>query len=120
MLDGLHHVGRAAEILAGSDAGLTQRLKDARAPLLLAMAWPGQWPPDLLAVARSIERIVRDQGGTDPLESMPPGLARQVAEDVLSLAVDVQAAFHRTRSEAMAPLPAAIPPADPAWQPAQS
>ena len=120
MLYGLHHVWRAAEILAGSDAGLTERLKEARAPLLLALARPDQWPPDLLAVARSIERLIRQQGGTDPLESMPPGMARQVAEDLLSLAVDVQAAFHRTRSEAMAPLPAAIPPADPAWQPAES
>jgi hypothetical protein len=71
MLDGLHHVGRAAEILAGSDAGLTERLKAARAPLLLALARPDQWPPDLLAVASSIERLIRQQGGTDPLESMP-------------------------------------------------
>ena len=120
MLDGLHHVGRAAEILAGSDAGLTERLKAARAPLLLALARPDQWPPDLLAVARSIERLIRQQGGTDPLESMPPGLARQVAEDLLSLAVDVQAAYNRTTSEGTTSPPAAIPPADPAWQPAES
>ena len=120
MLDGLHHVWRAAEILAGSDAGLTERLKAARAPLLLALARPDQWPPDLLAVASSIERLIRQQGGTDPLESMPPGMARQVAEDLLSLAVDVQAAFHRTRSEETTSPPATIPSAEVAWQPAQS
>jgi hypothetical protein len=74
----------------------------------------------LLAVARSIERLIRQQGGTDPLESMPPNLARQVAEDLLSLAVDVQAAFHRARNEETAPVPGALPPAEPAWQPAQA
>jgi hypothetical protein len=47
------------------------------------------------------------------------GMGRQVAEDLLSLAVDVQAAFHRTRSEATAPAPAAIPSSEVAWQPAQ-
>jgi hypothetical protein len=120
MLYGLHHVWRAAEILAGSDAGLTERLKEARAPLLLALAWPGQWPPELLAVARSIERLIRQQDGTDPLESTPPGMARQVAEDLLSLAVDLQAAFHGARNEETAPVPGAIPPAEPAWQPAQA
>jgi hypothetical protein len=73
----------------------------------------------LLAVARSIGRLIRQQGGTDPLESMPPGMARQVAEDLLSLAVDVQAAFHRTRSEETTSPPAAIPSAETAWQPAQ-
>jgi hypothetical protein len=95
MLDGLHHVWRAAEALAGQDAGLRERLKEARAALLLALARPNQWPPDLLSVARSIERIVREQGGIDPLESMAPDLARQVAADLLSLAVDVQALFPR-------------------------
>ena len=119
MLDGLHHVWRAAEILAGSDAGLTERLKAARAPLLLALARPGQWPPELLSVARSIERIVRDQGGTDPLESMPPSLARQVAEDLLSLAVDVQAVFPRGWCQEEPPFPVAVPSEEGCWQPAQ-
>jgi hypothetical protein len=95
MLDGLHHVWRAAEVLAGQDAGLTKRLKEARAHFLRSLARPDQWPPDLLSVARSIERIVREQGGADPLESLAPDLARQVAEDLLSLAVDVQALFPR-------------------------
>ena len=97
MLDGLHHVWRAAEILAGGDAGLKERLRAVRAPLLLALARPEEWPPDLLAVARSIERMIREQDGIDPLEAMENDLARQAAEDVLSLAVDVQAAFARER-----------------------
>ena len=112
MLDGLHHVWRAAEVLAGGDAGLTGRLKEARAHLLRSLARPNQWPPDLLSVARGIERIVREQGGADPLESLPPDLARQVAEDLLSLAVDVQALFPRGWCKETAALTAA---ADGAW-----
>jgi hypothetical protein len=105
MLDGLHHVWRAAEVLAGGDAGLKERLKEARAHLLLALAKPDQWPPDLLSAARSIERIVREQDGIDPLEAMPPDLGRQVAEDLLSLAVDVQALFPRGWCKETAPSP---------------
>jgi hypothetical protein len=120
MLDGLHHVWRAAEILAGGDAGLKGRLKEARAPLLLALAKPDQWPQDLLSVARSIERVVREQGGIDPLESLAPDLARQVAEDLLSLAVDVQAVFPRGSCQETAPLPAAIPSTDVGRQLAQA
>jgi hypothetical protein len=95
MLDGLQYVWRAAEILAGGDATLVERLKEARGPLLRALARPNQWPPDLLAVARSLERLVRKQGDVDPLDEMGRDLARQVAEDLLSLAVDVQAVFPR-------------------------
>jgi hypothetical protein len=95
MLDGLHHVWRAAEILAAGDAGLRERLKAVRAPLRLALARPDQWPPDLLSVARSIDRLVGVRGVTDPLDDMATDLARQVAEDVLALAVDVQTVFSR-------------------------
>ena len=119
MLDGLHHVWRAAEVLAGQDAGLTERLKEARAPLLLALAKPEQWPPDLLSVARSIERLVRHHGGTDPLDSMAPALARQVAEDLLGLAVDVQALSPRGWCKT-ASLPPPIPSPDGGWQPARA
>jgi hypothetical protein len=73
MLDGLHHVWRAAEALAGGDAGLTERLKEARTHLIQSLAPPNQWPPDLLSVARSIERVVREQGGADPLEAKRDG-----------------------------------------------
>jgi hypothetical protein len=119
MLDGLHHVWRAAEILAGSDAGLTERLKEARGPLLRSLAQPGQWPADLLAVARSIERIIRQQGGIDPLDTIDPDLARQVAEDLLSLAVDVQAVFPRGWCQEEPPFPVAVPSEEGCWQPAQ-
>jgi len=120
MLDGLHHVWRAAEILAGGDAGLKERLMEVRAPLLLALAKPDQWPPDLLSVARSIERIIRERGGIDPLEAMGNDLARQVAEDLLSLAVDVQAAFPGGWCPEMTPLPVATPSGEGCWQPARS
>ncbi len=103
MLDGLHHVWRAAEMLAAGDAGLKDRLRAVRAPLRLALARPDQWPADLLSVARSIERLIRVRGGTDPLEAMGHDLARQVAEDFLSLAFDVQAAFPRGRCPEPAP-----------------
>jgi hypothetical protein len=119
MLDGLHHVWRAAEILAAGDAGLTERLKEARAPLLLALARPEEWPPDLLSVARSIERIIGERGGTDPLEVMDSDMARQAAEDVLSLAVDVQALFTGRPQEASA-VPVTFAPEEGYWQPAQA
>jgi hypothetical protein len=120
MLNGLHHVWRAAEVLAGGDAGLTERLKEARAHFLRSLARPDQWPPDLLSVARSIERIVRERGGIGPLESMAPDLARQVAEDLLALAVDVQALFPTGWCKETAALPAVSPSADGGWQPAQA
>jgi hypothetical protein len=120
MLDGLHHVWRAAEILAGGEAGLKERLKEARAQLLLALAKPNQWPPDLLAVARSIERMVREQGGIDPLAAMTPGLARQVAEDLLALAVDVQAVFPKGWCKETTVPPVGVPSREVGWQPAQA
>jgi hypothetical protein len=119
MLDGLHHVWRAAEILAAEDAGLKERLKAVRTPLLLALAQPEQWSPDLLSVARSIERIIGERGGTGPLEAMESDIARQVAEDVLSLAVDVQAVFARERFQETTLLPVAIPSGEDCWEPTQ-
>jgi hypothetical protein len=119
MLDGLHHVWRAAETLAGGDAGLRERLKAVRAPLLLALARPDQWPPDLLAVARSIERTIRVRGGADPLEAMGHDLAQQVAEDFLALAVDVQAAFPKGQTPGPAPLPVGNSSGAGCWQSAQ-
>src|SRR3954468_19929969 len=38
-------------------------------PMMACFAGPNrpeEWPPDLLSVARSIERIIRVHGGTDP------------------------------------------------------
>ncbi len=93
MLNGLHHVWRAAEILASADCGLRGRLQQARTEFLVALEQPDQWPPDLLSVARSIERILRQDGDRDPAETMALALAQQVAEDLLALAVDVLAAF---------------------------
>lgn len=115
MLDGLHHVWRAAEILAGGNGGLKERLKEARAQFLLALAKPEQWPGDLLGIARALERIVRVQGGIDPLDSLAPDLARQVAEDLLSLAADVQAVFPRGWCKETVPLPAVTAPAEAGW-----
>ncbi len=120
MLDGLHHVWRAAEILAAGDAGLRERLKAARVPLLLALARPDRWPADLLSVARSIERVIGERGGMDPLEAMGNDLARQVAEDLLALAVDVQALFAGGWCREATPCPVADPAGEPCWQSAQS
>jgi hypothetical protein len=118
MLDGLHHVWRAAEILAGGDAGLRDRLKAVRAPLRLALARPEQWPPDLLSVARSIERLTGGRGGADPLEVMGDDLARQVAVDILALAADVQARFAQERGQGPTPVPVGIPVGEGFRQPA--
>jgi hypothetical protein len=93
MLDGLDRVWQAAEILAGDDGGLRQRLKQARGHLLPALDRPDQWPADLLSIARSIERIIGERNGADPLDTMRLDLARQAAEDILSLAADVSGAF---------------------------
>jgi hypothetical protein len=95
MLNGLHHVWRAAEILASADCGLRGRLKLARTELLFSLEQLDQWPPDLLSVARSIERILRQDGARDPVDVMEQALAQQTAEDLLALAVDVLAAFSK-------------------------
>jgi len=118
MLEGLHHVWRAAEALAGEDFGLRDRLKAGRAQLLLALARPEQWPPDLLCVAKSIERIIQVREGIDPLEAMPSDFARQVAEDLLSLAFDVQGAFAREDSDGRSSRSPAAPTGEEVWQPA--
>ena len=68
-------------------------MKLARTEFLVALEQPDQWPPDLLSVARSIERILRRGDDSDPVEGMNQALAQQVAEDLLALAVDVLAAF---------------------------
>jgi hypothetical protein len=51
--------------------------------------------PELLSIAHSLDRIIRPDGDTDPLDSLSRGMARQVAEDLLSLAADVAAACHQ-------------------------
>jgi len=99
---------------------MKERLKAVRAPLRLALDRPDQRPPDLLSVARSIERIIGERGAIDPLEGMGKDLARQVAEDLLALAVDVQALFAREECQETTPLPVAVPSGEGCWQPAQS
>lgn len=94
MLKGLERVWRAAEILAGSEAGVKERLKQARAELAAALEHPNEWPREQLYVAISLERIIRLRGDVDPLDSMDSATAGLVAEDILSLAADVQIAFH--------------------------
>jgi hypothetical protein len=98
MLDGLQHVWRAAEVLAGADTGLRERLKLARSEFSVALRRAEQWPPELLSVARSLDRIIRLDGKEDPLDSLNGAMARQVAEDLVSLAADVAAAFHQAGS----------------------
>ena len=105
MLEGLGHVWRAAEILAGGDAGLRQRLKGARAELGAALRRPEQWPPDLLGVARSLDRLLGGPGEDDPLDTLDAGLAGRVAEDLLSLAVDVLLAFREAGGDGPAARP---------------
>jgi hypothetical protein len=97
MLNGLHHVWRAAEILASADCGLLGRLKQARTEFLLSFSRPDQWPSHLLPIARSIERLLRQDTDSDPIEAMDQALAQRVAEDLLALAVDVLAAFSKEK-----------------------
>ncbi len=102
MLDGLDRVWRAAEALAGADAGLRVRLGAARAELAAALRRPEQWPDGLLRQARGIARLLRVDGGLDPLDVLDAGLARQVAEDILSLVADVAAFAERGSAAAKA------------------
>jgi hypothetical protein len=105
MLDGLGHVWRAAEILAGADTGLRERLKEARGSFALSLGRAEEWPPEMLPLARSIERIIRATGEGDPLDTMPADLARQVAEDLLSLAVDLLLEFREESKGPAGPAP---------------
>lgn len=94
MLKGLDRVWRAAEILAGSEAGVKERLKLARAELTAALEHPNEWPREELYVAISLDRLIRVRGDMDPIEAMDAQGAGLLAEDLLSLAADVQIAFH--------------------------
>lgn len=127
MLDGLHHVWRAAAVLAGADAGLRERLKLARTELFLSLKRPEQWPAELLHLARSTQRIIQPNGEIDPLDTLCPAMATQVAEDLFSLAADVSSAFeaarnrgepvgdHREDPEETCPEAAAVAPSDTEW-----
>lgn len=94
MLKGLDRVWRAAEILAGSEAGVKDRLRLARAELTAALDHPNEWPREQLYVAISLDRLIRLRGDVDPLDAMDAQTAGLLAEDFLSLAADVQIAFH--------------------------
>ena len=91
MIDGPDRVWRAAAALAGSDAGLRARLKEARSELTAALRRPHGWPDGLLRQARGIERLLRAGDGPDPIDVLDAGLARQLAEDILGLAADLSA-----------------------------
>lgn len=104
------HAGWVGPRLAGSgiDLPLRDRLKMARAELFFSLKQPNQWPTDLLPIARSLERLLQIKEGVDSIEVMGGDLASQVAEDVLSLAVDVAAAFEAQTASSTSP----------AWEPA--
>jgi len=87
MLDGLDHVWKAAQILASRDALLKDRLKEAAGEFALALLQPEEWPTQLLTQAHSLREQLK---GVDGLE---PTTARQVAEELLSLAADVRDAL---------------------------
>ena len=102
MLKGLDRVWRAAEVLAGSEAGVKDRLKLARAELTAALEHPNEWPREQLYVAISLDRLIRVRGDVDPLDAMDAQAAGMLAEDILSLAADVQIAFHEQWKQAPA------------------
>jgi hypothetical protein len=119
MPDGLDHVWRAAEILAGGDMPLRERLKEARGRLALSLTRGEGWPSESLHLARSIERIIRKNGESDPLDTMPADLARQVAEDLLSLAVDLLLGYRAESKNTVGVAKAAVPAAAACWQPVE-
>lgn len=116
MLDGLHHVWRAAELLAGADAGLRERLKLARTEFFLSLKRPEQWPAELLPLARSTQRIIQPNGEVDPLDTLCQAMATQVAEDLLSLAADVSSAFEAARKHADSVAAASEAPGESEWE----
>src|SRR5947209_7410263 len=89
MLDGLDHVWKSAQILAGRDAMLKARLKEAAGEFFVSRVQPDEWPKDLL------ERARRLSGKLQGIDGMDDATARQVAEELLALAADVNAAFQR-------------------------
>jgi hypothetical protein len=117
MPDGLAHVWRAAEILASGDLPLRERLKEARGRLALSLTHGEGWPSESLYLARSIDHIIRKNADSDPLDTMPADLARQVAEDLLSLAVDLLLEYRAESRNAATTAPAVVPVLLPAYQP---
>jgi len=101
---GLDHVWKAAQVLAGPGASLEVefhlaipslkvRLKEAASEFHVAMMQPDQWPKDLLDRAKSLD------GKLQRIDGMDAAAARQTAEELLSLAADIQAAQTRERSD---------------------
>jgi hypothetical protein len=87
MLDGLDHVGKAAQILASENAFLKDRLKKAAGEFFVSMVQPGEWPCDLRVKAERLDRKLQN------IENMDDPTARQVAGELLDLSFDVACAF---------------------------
>ena len=87
MLDGLEHVLKAAEILAASDSLLRERLKKATGEFTVSLLQPEQWPDDLLPKAKELRDRLKD------IDSLNDREAKKLAEDLLSLAIEVQIAY---------------------------
>ncbi len=87
MLDGLDHVWKAAQILAGRDAMLKDRLREASAEFFVSLMQPDEWPNDLLGKAQNLSTKLKS------IDGMDNRAARQIAEELLALAADVYAAF---------------------------
>ena len=83
MFQGLEHVWKAAQILAGQNAMLKDRLTEALGEFVASTAHPDEWPADLWPKASSLRSKLQD------IDGMQVGMATQVAEDLLSLAFDV-------------------------------
>ncbi len=89
MLDGLDHVWKAVQFLVGMDAPLKERLARAAGEFHVSLLQPDEWPKESLSTAKEIS------GRLTQLDVLDRAKAQQLAEDLLSLAVDVQVAYRQ-------------------------
>lgn len=92
MLDGLDHVWKAALILV-RDGKLEVRLKVAQSEFVVSLMQPDEWPSDLLPKAQELTEKLQH------IDNMDANMLLHTAEELLSLAVDVQIAFREENEE---------------------
>ena len=108
MLQGLKHVNRAARILVGRNVTLHQRLFEAANELSTAVRQRRGWPKRLSLKADGLCEKLTARGAIDKtISGMDRADARDAAEEILALAINLNAVRAVRRKSRAVHLPAA-------------
>ncbi len=91
-MQGLKHVNRAARILVGRNVTLHQRLLEAANELTTAVRRRRRWPKRLASKAAGVCEKLTAKGTLDAtINGLDRADAREAAEEILSLAINLNA-----------------------------